>query len=643
MKTITIAQPNFQQGPKKFNAHYLPYSAGILWAYCQQFSEISDNYKFNRMIWEREDVEPLAQELSHNDIVGFSTYVWNRNYNYGLAKRIKEINPNVYLFFGGPEIPIEDKKIFERYPFMDLVICLEGEVTLKNVLIALHRHEDLKAIPGLLINDNGKTHRTESAPRIKNLENVPSPYLLGLFDDLIRDHAGQVEWNATLETNRGCPYQCTFCDWGSLTYAKVKKFGLERVFDEIEWTGRNKCGFITIADANFGMFVERDHMITDKILETQEKYGYPKGVSLTWAKNQKAEVLEIVKKMFKAGTQNQGLTVSVQTMNSDVLDTIKRTNLNQHKINEIFSLCDKLGIPVDTELILGLPNETLASWKKSVFGVIRAGNHNGITIHQTQLLENAEMNLFQRRTYKMETSRIYDYMSGSYNVGEFQESVEVVMSTSTMSREDMVDAQVFNWFINTFHISGLTTWIARFLNKNQNVEYDDFYEKLYRFISVDPWLAGEEKKIRSYYKQWAQNGKIDHPDIGNVAIHGWNLIHRTVINMHMERKHSDIFDLIKEFLEKNYDLESDLMDHLFQFQKDYIIDWEMLREYPRKKTFYYDFLGYLQDDRHLDNETTIEFDFREDKDIGLDQFCENIYFGRKRLFGRARMTVIHDS
>ena len=642
MKTITIAQPNFQQGPKKFNAHYLPYSGGILWAYCQQFSEITDNYKFNRMIWEREDVESLAQDLSQNDIVGFSTYVWNRNYNYGLAKRIRELNPDVYLFFGGPEIPVEDKKIFEKYPFMDLVVCLEGEITLKNVLIALHKNEDLKAISGLLINDNGKPYRTESTPRIQDLGEVPSPYLLGLFDDLIKDHGDYVEWNATLETNRGCPYQCTFCDWGSLTYSKVKKFELERVFDEIEWTGRNKCGFITIADANFGMFIERDHMIADKILETQEKYGYPKGVSLTWAKNQKAEVLEIVKKMFKLGTQNMGLTVSVQSMDAGVLDTIKRTNLNQHKINEIFSLCDKSNIPVDTELILGMPNETLSSWKKSVFDVIRAGNHNGITIHQTQLLENAEMNLFQRRAYKMETSRIYDYMSGSYNVGEYQESVEVVMATSTMSREQMIDAQVFNWFINTFHISGLTTWIARFLNKKLTVEYDDFYEKLYRFISDDPWFAEEEKKIRSYYEQWAQDGKINHPDIGNVAIHGWNLIHRTVINIHIQRKHLAVFDLFKDFLEKNYNLESAIMDQLLQFQEKYIIGWEMLSGYPNKKTFDYDFLGYLQDNKPLDHKTAIEFDFRENKDMSLDEFCENIYFGRKRLFGRAKMRVIHD-
>lgn len=68
----------------------------------------------------------------------------------------------------------------------------------------------------------------------------------------------------------------------------------------------------------------------------------------------------------------------------------------------------------------------------------------------------------------------------------------------------------------------------------------------------------------------------------------------------------------------------------------------MLSEYPNKKTFDYDFLGYLQDNKPLDHKTAIEFDFREDKGMGLDEFCENIYFGRKRLFGRAKMRVIHD-
>jgi radical SAM superfamily enzyme YgiQ (UPF0313 family) len=92
---------------------------------------------------------------------------------------------------------------------------------------------------------------------------------------MIADHP-EVTWQGTLETNRGCPYACTFCDWGSLTYNKVKKFELERVFDELEWMARRNFDWISITDANFGMYPERDGMIADKIIEMQEKYGSPR-------------------------------------------------------------------------------------------------------------------------------------------------------------------------------------------------------------------------------------------------------------------------------------------------------------------------------------------------------------------------------
>ena len=58
--------------------------------------------------------------------------------------------------------------------------------------------------------------------RLNDLE-IPSPMLSGVFDDIIKNNPDYV-FNITLETNRGCPFQCTFCDWGSLTYAKIRKF-----------------------------------------------------------------------------------------------------------------------------------------------------------------------------------------------------------------------------------------------------------------------------------------------------------------------------------------------------------------------------------------------------------------------------------
>jgi radical SAM superfamily enzyme YgiQ (UPF0313 family) len=631
-KKISLVQPNFQQGPKEFNAHYLPYSVGVLWAYAQQFDEIKNYYVLDKMLWRRTNIKETAISLADSDLIGFSTYVWNKNYNYAIAQEVKKINPSCILFFGGPEIPITKKDIFEKYPFMDYVIKSEGEITLKNFLLGLKLNSDLTSIPGLLINDNGTCIDTGDAGRIENLDHIPSPYLTGVFDKIIAETQG-VEWNATLETNRGCPYACTFCDWGSLTYNKVKKFNLERVFAELEWIGKNKCGFVSITDANFGMFVERDNLIADKLLEVQEKYGYPYTFSVAWAKNQKTEVIEIVKKLIKSPKFNQGLTVSVQSMDLDVLENIKRKNLDQHKIEDIFNLCDKNNIPVYTEIILGLPGETVETWKEGFWKLFRAGNHTGITILHAQMLENAEMNLLQKKLFKIESRPVYDYMSGSYNFDELKECVEVVISTKDMSTEEMLEAHAFSWFINTFHINGLTTYISRFLNKHKKIDYKEFYEKLYTYLKNNDWFQEEKFQIEKYYRNWMLEGSISHPDISNIEVHGWNLVHRTTLNIHAENRYEYVFNLIENFVNQEFPFLEN--KQLIDFQKHFVINYYKINEYPITKIYDYDFLGNILDDLNLNVPTSYKFDFLESKDITIERFLENIYFSRRRNFGKA--------
>lgn len=638
-KSISLIQPNFQQGPKEFNAHYLPYSVGILWSYAQTFPLIRDNFKLDKLIWLRENIGSTLESIKDSDVAAFSTYVWNKNYNYALAKKFKEKNPNSIVIFGGPEVPITNKYIFKKYPFIDIIIKGEGEITFKNLLEKLAENKPFKDIPGLLINENLESYDTGESQRISSLEDIPSPYLSGVFDNLIKE-VKNVEWNATLETNRGCPYQCTFCDWGSLTYNKVKKFDLQRVFDELEWIGKNKCGFVSITDANFGMFIDRDNAIADKLLEVQAKYGYPYTFSVAWAKNQKAEVFDIVFKLIKSPKFNQGLTVSVQSMDLDVLENIKRRNLDQHKISDIFSLCDKNNVPVYTEVILGLPGETKKSWKEGFWKLFRAGNHIGITILQAQMLENAEMNLSQKELYQIKSVPVYDYMSGSYNYDELQESVEVVISTKDMPFEDMLDSQVFSWYINTFHINGLTTYISRFLQKAHNVDYEEFYNKFYEFLQKDPWFIKEFTELRHYYRNWMTDGKINHPSISNIEVHGWNIVHRATLNIHAERKYDYVFNLISQFVKTTFNFDSNLLDQLIKFQTYFVIDYDKIYLYPIKFQFDYDFLGYIQEDKELNNPVIYKYDFFEDRKITIERFLENIYFSRRRNFGKAWITKI---
>ena len=634
---ISLVQPNFQQGPKEFNAHYLPYSAGILWSYAYQFSEIKDNFSLDRIVWRREKIELVARALEKNSVVAFSTYVWNKKYNYALAKRVKELNPKCVIVFGGPEVPITKKNLFKTYAFIDVVVRDEGEITFKSVLDCVIAGSDFDLVPGLLINKDTVAVDTGPSIRIDSLDKIPSPYLTGVFDKIIAETPG-VEWNATLETNRGCPYSCTFCDWGSLTYNKVKLFDLSRVFAELEWISQNKCGFVTITDANFGMFVERDDQIADKMLELQDTYGYPSALSITWAKNQRPEVFAIVSKLIKSPRFNSGLTVSVQSMDLDVLENIKRKNLDQHKISEIFEICEKNNVPVYTEIILGLPGETPESWKEGIWKLFRAGNHTGLNILHCQLLENAEMNLLQRRLFGITSTLAYDYMSGSYNNNYLTESVEIVTSTKDISPDEMSELQLFNCFIDTFHINGLTTFVSRFLYKKYQIDYSAFYNKFYEFLKTDAWFIDEMTELRALYDKWMSVGKINHPGIENIEIHGWNLNHLITIRLHAFNKYDHIFDLVERFVREEFDIDSDLLEQLVRFQSKYVINFEKRNEYPYKEKFNYDFLGYLQNSSPLNKQVLYDFAFYEDKNITKARFLESIYFGRKRNFGKAVIT-----
>ncbi len=634
---IAWVQPNFQQGPKEFNAYYLPYSAGVVWSYSLADPEIEQRFEVTDWIWKRDVVKDTVERLAKNDIVAFSTYVWNHRYNYEVARQLRELNPNVLIVFGGPEVAITDPNLFVDNPFMDLVICYEGEITFKRVLKAFESR-DWESVPGLLINREGKAVQTQDAERIETLEEVPSPYLSGIFDDLIAKHP-EVTWQGTLETNRGCPFACTFCDWGSLTYNKVKKFELQRVFDELEWMAKHNFDWISITDANFGMFPERDELIADKIIECQEKYGSPRTFSVAWAKNQKKEVIDIVKKLLNSRGFNQGLTLSVQSLDLDVLENIRRKNMEMNKLNEVFELCDQRNIPAYTELILGLPGESLESWKRNFYQLYDLNQHTGITVFQAQLLENAEMNLLQKKLFKITSQPVTDYFAGSYSVEHIEESIDVITGTKDMPTPVMLDAQIFSWFQTTFHINGFATIAARFINKYLGISYADYYDDLFKYAMTNEWLAKEEREARQYFSNWMTTGKINHPKIG-VEIHGWNIIHRTSMNMHQENKVDELYDFLEKFLQR-YNLPSDLLASLMKLQRNYYIKYEDRNNYPMDLELDYNIWEYLSFNKPLEKTATAyHLDFPEDKTMSFNRFLELFYFARRRNFGKATVDLI---
>ena len=118
--------------------------------------------------------------------------------------------------------------------YKNMMICNgEGEITFSKFLSELLTADpDFSNVKGLTFYNEGNLTTTEPQPRLKSLDEIPSPYTTGVFDGNYRF--------AVMETNRGCPFRCTYCYWGAATNDKVHKFDENRIRDEIFWLGENQ-------------------------------------------------------------------------------------------------------------------------------------------------------------------------------------------------------------------------------------------------------------------------------------------------------------------------------------------------------------------------------------------------------------------
>jgi radical SAM superfamily enzyme YgiQ (UPF0313 family) len=642
---IGFVQPNFSVGPEIYNGIYLPYTVGVLISYLKSQSI---DFSITNIIFKRDPIIDSVKKLYSSDIIAFSTYVWNKNYNFALAKEIKRLYPNTLIVFGGPEVPHTKLDIFKNHPYIDLIIVQEGELSFASI-VKQFSNRNFKDIPGIIINKNRIPIKKLPAQRLNDLEQLPSPYLTDVFDQIMQDHP-EIQWHAILETNRGCPYQCTFCDWGSLTYSKIKKFNLSKVFDEIEWMGKKHIEYMYIADANFGIFPDRDDKIIEKLIATNNQYGYPKGIAITWAKNQKSAVVNIAKKLVTNGIDH-GLLISFQSLSSHTLDVIKRTNLEINKAEEILKLCKDNSVPVLTELICGLPGETLDTWKQNFYKLFRLGQSKGITIYHCQLLENTELNLDQSEEYEIKT--VYSTEAFNNSKADIEsgiaESIKIVSSTKDLPLDRMCDTYSWSWLFNTFHIyGGLTNYISDYCEREKILSYEEFYEKL--FIELSNSILHEEMEIhRSHVKHWLTTGEVAKENIFGFMVTGYKLqLLGTVFKIHLDKtlKHR-VQLIIRDFI-RNIIKDLELANDLIEFQENHIVDFDNIEKYPLIKTFRFDWLNYFNKNVKLKKtETNLMFNHKAKSSdlVGpLDKvrllLVELIFYRRRISFGTTSVSEL---
>ena len=393
------------------------------------------------------------------DIVGFSNYIWNANLNLEMAKYAKENCPQSLVVFGGPEFQYDDagsKDFFVRNPYCDYYVPFQGERPFLNIVEKYISKNNKKEVSGAIWYDREKEEilRGEKLERIPEPNEIDSPYLTGILDKFFETNLIPI-----IETNRGCPYQCTFCAQGLVSYNSVNYFSMERVKEELDYIVRKvkNTPLLHFADANFGI-VNRDIDIAKYCKELRELHGYPTKVSSNMAKNRPPQKMIEIAKLFG----DTAMVISLQSLDSLVLSNVKRSNIKIVKFEEIIESVNADNGISGTEIILGLPGETYEShmltlrklFERKVSYIIA---YNALILKGTELDDDRRSGKFKFKTkFRLIDSSFGEYdfpicdahnVSGVYNNKTILEYEEGIRETETLTENEILSFRPIHWLI----------------------------------------------------------------------------------------------------------------------------------------------------------------------------------------------------
>lgn len=435
------------------SSNVFPLSIGLIAAYLLQKRPGSVDIE----LFKYPDDFSRALEARPPDVVAFANYSWNFQLEYQFAKAIKKLWPRTIVVFGGPNYGLEPEEIrafWQEYPVIDFHIVREGEQAFVSLMDTFEEFQfdagALKAsrrqLPNCHYMVESELVMGPELPRLA-LDELPSPYLMGLMDKFFDGTLMPM-----IHTTRGCPFKCAFCTEGAAYYNVVEQriYSLE---EELHYIS-SRVGSVNdlfISDANFGMF-KADYDKARMLAECQERYDYPRYIHVSTGKNQKERVIEIAQMLNGA----MNMAASLQSTDPTVLSNVERSNISIDKLSDVGLLANKVDTGTYSELILGLPGDSLSAHRQSLRDTVEA-NFDNIRMYQLIMLPQTKLNTPSMRSkFAMKSKhRIMPRSFGRYLLAGERfvavESEEILVENSTMSFTDYVACREMDLTIEILH------------------------------------------------------------------------------------------------------------------------------------------------------------------------------------------------
>lgn len=302
----------------------------------------------------RADADAYVEAIlrAEPDLLGLSVYVWSLPCMVEVARRVKQRRPQCVIVFGGPSARpamLDLPPYAPAHHYVDAVVTTEGEAVFRAIAsLAQLTRSALRSVPGLHLPIGGVWMQTGNRPPTDDLDGIASPFQLDLMPE---------RSVAYLETYRGCPLSCRFCEWGASEAARAV-FSVDYIEQELRAFARLRSPTVFLLDAGLNLNAKGFR----NLLDAESRVGFLRS-TIFWAEIYptlvKDEHLEF---LSRVGTSYLG--VGLQSLDPAVL---KQHDRPFDRLR--FEAALQRLIPAakaELQIIFGLPSDTPQGFRRTL-------------------------------------------------------------------------------------------------------------------------------------------------------------------------------------------------------------------------------------------------------------------------------------
>jgi radical SAM superfamily enzyme YgiQ (UPF0313 family) len=375
------------------------------------------------------------------DVIAFSCYIWNITQVLKLASNLKKVLPQSITIFGGPEVSFEPEEIMLNNPFIDYIICGEGEVSFSRLLKNLRQcstknsyssniskknecmenidnighignidsiygnsiYDSIKDIEGLCYRDKVEIIYDGKYCLIDSLDSLSSPYT----DEMLSTLENKIVY---YEASRGCPFSCSYCL--SSTFDGVRHFSLERVKKDILRLMDTEVRQVKFVDRTFNCNRKRAKEIIRFIIDNSSYINSDINFHFEAAGDLfDDEMLELLAEAEEGLIQFE---IGVQSVNEETLNEIGRKTDTEKVFKNISRLISYGSIHIHLDLIAGLPYEDYSSLQESFNKVYELKPHQ-LQLGFLKMLKGSRIrNQIKKHGYQFREYPPYEVLYNKY-------------------------------------------------------------------------------------------------------------------------------------------------------------------------------------------------------------------------------------